>query len=334
MKIAILTLGCKTNQAESNTMAADLTARGFFTTCKLGAGETADLYIINTCAVTAMAEKKSRHMASTIVNNNPAAQIILVGCATQNNAEQFGMPNILRTFGTKKDDVVNYITQNFKPTGNKNATRHRTEHYLKIQDGCNNSCTFCIVSALRGPSTSRAIADIMTEVLSLPAKTPIAITGINLTQFPNLPELCRQIDGAGYPFRISSLYIDVIDGLFDTLATCKNFVPRFHLSLQSGSQNVLQSMGRRYGPTEIKNTVEHIRKLWPTAFISADIITGFPTETDTDHKQTVALLTELRLDHLHIFPYSPRPGTPAAEMKQIPSNIVSTRARELKNVVQ
>ena len=327
--ITILTLGCRVNQAESAELARGLARLGFSVTEKLCKGNHGGIYLINTCAITQMAERKSRHLLQTIMRGDPTARIIIMGCASENDAKQFKSPNILKVFGTDKGAVLDFVKSLKPPKGQKVHQRQTKSYYLKVQDGCNNQCAYCIVPRLRGRSRSRALDEILAEAKTAQADE-IMITGINLAQYDCLATLCVKINELGKPFRISSLYLEVLtDDFINTLKTCNNLIPSFHLSLQTCSDSVLKSMGRRYSVKDIKTAVARLRSVFADAVISADIIVGFPTETEEDFAQTKEVLQGLRLDHLHVFPYSPRPGTEAAKMQQIQSSTITRRAGEL-----
>ena len=294
------------------------------------------LYVINTCAVTSMAEAKSRNMVQKITRTNPSAKIILIGCAAQNNLAQFKSQNIIKSFGTSdKEMILQYLLNYEFPSEiiGEQLEKRTKSYFLKVQDGCDNRCSFCLVSTLRGKSISRPLDEIITEAQKV-TQPEIVITGINLTQFePGLDILCAEINKIGKPFRISSLYVDALAPKFiDKLGECENLVPNFHLSIQTCSDPVLRSMGRRYATHNVVDVLKNIRAKWGSTRVSADIIVGFPTETDADFAETKRVLKSLALDRLHVFPYSPRPGTPAAGMKQIQSSIITARAQELKNL--
>lgn len=348
--VVLLTLGCRSNTAETQELARQLQRYGIASTFEIDKDTPPGaVYVVNTCAVTATAERKSRHLISTIATRDHESKIIIMGCASENIPTQFTSPNIIKIFGNDKMQVAEFISQLVGATCSiPLAASSRKQYFLKVQDGCDNACSFCIVSSLRGPSTSRPVADILREVNSL-INTPqqLTITGINLSQYDSLGktliDLCEKIDTLNIPFRLSSLYIDAITGEFITrLSNLKNFLPHFHLSIQSASNNVLRSMGRRYSQADIRGAISLIRTTTYSGMshipsqdvrITADIIVGFPTETEVDFEETKVFLEKIQLDDLHIFPYSPRPGTRAAEMPQLKNSIVTKRAKILKSVI-
>ena len=364
--VTIITLGCRTNQAESDEIGRKLQKQGVEVAFGLQKNMQDNLvggfYIINTCAVTGVAERKSRYEVAKIVKNDPDARIIIIGCATQNDEAQFKSLNIIKVFGVDKEKVVEYIlglserenttsgvlydkrNTSDNAVGDKELqARGKTKQvFVKVQDGCNNFCTFCIVPHLRGRSRSRTVSEIVAEVkgLDLGEGRLVVITGINLGVYNGggaervgLIELCEAVDKIGVPFRLSSLYCDVVtDEFVERLKACQNFVPRFHLSLQSGSDKVLESMNRKYTVLQFEKSVGLLRRAWAGVEISADVIVGFPTEGQDDFEGTRRLLERLKLDDLHIFPYSPRKGTIASSWSQITQHVVVERARILKKL--
>ncbi|MCL2570517.1 MAG: MiaB/RimO family radical SAM methylthiotransferase [Firmicutes bacterium] len=334
--VRLITLGCRTNQAESDIIAKKLTKRGIAITD----GDNAELFIINTCAVTGAAERKSRHEASKVIRRNPSARVVLVGCATQNNVKQFAELNVMKTFGADKSGVVDYVATLIQPSNQPiQSKQSRTKQlFVKVQDGCNNFCSYCIVPYLRGRSVSVPIKQVIDEINSeTDAKKIIVLTGINLAQYEDngktILDVCHAVNNLNRPFHLSSLYIDAIGaGFISTLVHIKNFVPKFHLSIQTCSNSVLESMGRRYTKPDIQNAIELIRTNFKNPIISADIIVGFPTETEDNFNETHEFLKMIKLNHIHIFPYSPRTGTPAADMLQIKNSIITRRAKILSNL--
>jgi threonylcarbamoyladenosine tRNA methylthiotransferase MtaB len=343
MKICILTLGCKVNQYESAEIAHSLRACGCTVTERL---ERADLYIINTCAVTGYAEKKSRYEMSRILRRDPGARIVVCGCAAELNAAQFKSPNVIKVFGTDKTKVAEFIMAilNFPCSPNFSfaaidSTKVRNRAFIKVQDGCNNFCSYCIVPHLRGRSRSRSIADVTAEINALdPCVREVVLTGIDLSSFgpdagTDLAALCLAVDGCGRAFRLSSLEVRIVTPEFlNSLKACRNFCPSFHLSLQSGSAAVLHAMNRHYTPAEYMDRVSLIRAAFQDAQITTDIICGFPTETDADARATVEFVKKVRFLHAHIFPYSCRTATAAAKLPQLQPSVITDRARTLTRV--
>ena len=336
MKISVLTLGCKVNKYESDSIIRNLLDKGYDAFDKL---EFADVYVINTCAVTQEAEKKSRQMIARCKKFNKNAKILICGCASQNNFIQFKEKNVDFIGGVaKKIKVVDYIenlANNEKllcnediatlPTlyeDNMQAKQSRIRAYIKIQDGCNNFCSYCIIPYLRGRSRSRSVESIIKEVESLSDDIKeIVLTGINVTDFKidgqrGLLILLQKLDKFGKRLRLSSIEETLVDEEFvKGLKNLNNFCPHFHLSLQSGSEKVLKDMNRKYKPNDFENSVKLIRKYFPNAGITTDVIVGFPTETENLFEETKIFIEKIKFSALHIFQYSKREGTVASRLK-------------------
>jgi threonylcarbamoyladenosine tRNA methylthiotransferase MtaB len=297
-------LGCKVNQYESNQIAAKYKNDGYFIVTKFV--PDADIYIVNTCAVTAHAEKKSRNLAARV--RRTGREVIIMGCAksfVKCDCDK-AIPESPKALGSRSGatDVID----------NGCITRHplqpRKRAFIKVQDGCNNFCSYCIVPYLRGRSTSRPIPEVVEEMKA--ANKPTVITGIDLSSYgldigTNLAQLCIEIDKCGLPFELSSVEVRIITPEFlATLKNCKNFIPKFHLPLQSGSNKVLKDMNRKYTREQYLAAVEGIRKTFPDAILSTDVIIGYPTETPTDLAQTHEIITLAKFNKVHTFPYSDR----------------------------
>ena len=346
MKVCLLNLGCKVNQYEIDAILNSLSKK-YETTTEL---EFADIYIVNTCAVTSEAEKKSRQYMSKIkaVNNN--AKIIVCGCASQNNAEQFlEKDNVYMVLGTaRKGEILDLIDKEagnlvcdipLTYEDNMFSTNVRTRAYLKIQDGCNNFCSYCLIPYVRGRSRSRDLTSIVKEAEEL-SKTAneIVVTGINISDYKidgklALNEVMRALSTVKSRIRIGSLEVNVItDELLKTLSEMKNSCPQFHLSLQSGSDAVLKKMNRHYSRDEYLEKVELIRKYFVNPAITTDIIVGFPTETEDDFNDTIDLIKKAKFSQVHYFAYSSRTGTVASKFTQINGKIIKEREAKLKEV--
>lgn len=326
LKASIITLGCKVNEYESQSMYTQLKNAGYDVHEGL---VQADIYIINTCAVTNTGEKKSRQMFAKIEKLNPSAKIVVCGCAVQNNHERFlKNKNVIAIVGNNgKQDIVSYINNSNKiltPLSNKYdnmaiPTQTMTRQYVKIQDGCNNFCSYCIIPYLRGRSRSRDLDDIISEIRSTKANE-IILTGIDISDYRingelALKSLIREVDKLNIRFRLSSIECRILDDeLITVLKNCKNFCPHFHLSLQSACNQTLKRMNRKYSIEEFKSIVKKIRQNFPTCCISTDIIVGFKGETEQEFKNTYKNLKEIKFDFMHIFPYSVRSGTVASKL--------------------
>lgn len=346
MKIAVVTLGCKVNKYESDALVFELKKRGYETTDKL---EFADAYVVNSCAVTNEAEKKSRQMLERVRKLNPNAKIYVMGCASQNNPKKFvekGAQFVVGTANKQKilDDLENVGTHIYDfPKQYEDdlfSAQSLSRAYIKIQDGCNNFCTYCLIPYLRGRSRSRSLESIVDEVSKLPENVKeVVLVGIDVSDFQidgkkALGTLLKSLDGFGKRLRLSSMEDNLIsDEFLEILASLKNFCPHFHLSLQSGCDNVLKKMNRKYTAAQFEESVNKIRKYFPNAGITTDIIVGFPTETDEDFETTMKFVEKIKFSQLHIFPYSKRNGTAASKLyKDLSGNIKTQRLKRLEEL--
>ena len=346
MKISIITLGCKVNQYESGALKEELLKMGHDVSMHL---EPADLFVLNTCAVTGIAEKKSRTHIAKIAKISPNAKVIVCGCASQHNAEQFlKKPNVSLVLGiagkSKIPQILNAVGEMSAEIPNEYEnfafnTTSRTRAYLKIQDGCNNFCSYCLIPYLRGRSRSRDLNAIVDEASEL-AKTnkEIVLTGIDMSDYkidgkPALNQLFEALSDNPCRIRISSLECNVVDDkLLKTLKSMPNFCPHFHLSMQSGANRILKLMNRKYTKEQFVEKVELIRKYFPNCAITTDVIVGFPTETDEDFAETVETIKKCDFYEMHIFPYSKRDGTVASKMQMVDGNVVNQRVKFLGNI--
>ena len=346
MKVAVLTLGCKVNKYESDALIFELKSRGIDATDNL---EEADAYIINTCAVTNEAERKSRQMIERARKFNPNAEIYVMGCASQNRPVQFEDRNvkmIIGTAGKKKivDELSHSGTHLFElPTAYEDdlfSAQSLTRAFIKIQDGCDHFCSYCIIPYLRGRSRSRSLESIVSEVEKLPDDVKeIVLVGIDVSDFKidgkkGLGKLLQTLDKYGKRLRLSSMEDSLIDEEFlKVLSTLKNFCPHFHLSLQSGCDNVLKKMNRHYTTDEFAGSVALIRKYFPLAGITTDIIVGFPTETEEDFEETLKFVERVKFSQLHIFHYSKRDGTAASKLyKDLSGKVKNERVKRLEEL--
>lgn len=346
MKVSVLTLGCKVNKYESDALIFELKSRGIDATDNL---EEADAYIINTCAVTNEAERKSRQMIERARKFNPNAEIYVMGCASQNRPVQFEDRNvkmIIGTAGKKKivDELSHSGTHLFElPTAYEDdlfSAQSLTRAFIKIQDGCDHFCSYCIIPYLRGRSRSRSLESIVSEVEKLPDDVKeVVLVGIDVSDFKidgkkGLGKLLQTLDKYGKRLRLSSMEDSLIDEEFlKVLSTLKNFCPHFHLSLQSGCDNVLKKMNRHYTTDEFADSVALIRKYFPLAGITTDIIVGFPTETEEDFEETLKFVESVKFSQLHIFPYSKRDGTAASKLyKDLSGKVKNERVKRLEEL--
>jgi len=358
LKIAATTLGCKVNVYDTDAMLSAFRASGHLI---VGFSEIADVYIVNTCTVTNFGDKKSRQMLRNAKKTNPDAIVVAAGCYTQTSPEEIKKidgVNIL--IGTKErskiveivenyaknSDVENYISdimneQVFESLEVDNLSE-KTRAYIKIQEGCNNFCTYCIIPYARGPVRSRNIEDIVSEAkkLSSSGYKEVVLAGINvasygkdLNQDVSLLDVLEEVHKINEIKRIrfSSIEPTVITNEFiECLKTLPKICDHFHLSLQSGCDKTLQAMNRKYLSEDYRQAILKIRKIMPNASITTDIIVGFPGETEKDFLESYDFAKEMQLSKIHVFPYSPKKGTKAAEFKaQIPNHIKNERSKKM-----
>lgn len=340
MRIAVFTLGCKTNLYESGQIVSALCAAGHNAFHGL---ESADVFVLNTCAITAEAEKKSRQLVTRARKLNPNCRVVVVGCASEKNPAQFeGLANVTVVKGvhgkTKVVDEilgegvdVEQIPSAYEET--VTSTQEHTRAFVKIQDGCNNFCTYCIVPYLRGRSRSRRVADVVAEIKQANAAETV-ITGIDISQFgrdtgESLPMLFAALTNVPTRLRLGSLEAGVVTEELLQSLTHVNFCPHFHLSLQSGCDATLKRMNRKYDTATYFAAVELIRRVFPTAAITTDVIVGFCGETDEEFAQTLAFVQKVGFADVHVFPYSPRQGAVSAKWKDTDPVVKKHRAEVL-----
>ena len=356
MRVAFYTLGCKVNHYETAAMAELFTAAGHQV---VDFSEKADAYVVNTCTVTAVADQKSRQMLSRAHAQSPDALIVAVGCYSEVAKEKVaslpGVDLVLGTGGRK--DIVPLVEQALlgqkpDPAAVPPFSRRqfedlsavadsRTRATLKVQDGCVSFCTYCAIPFARGALRSRSLESCRRELLALVEKgyREIVLTGIELTEYgkdladkPTLRDLIRLSDECGVErLRLGSLDPRFADETFaHTCAESRSLCHQFHLSLQSGSNTVLQRMNRRYSAEEYLENADRLRAYMPDAAITTDVIAGFPGETEAEHTETAAFLRQVGFARIHVFPYSRRPGTKAAAMPgQLTRQEKARRAKEL-----
>lgn len=345
-KVSIITLGCKQNKYESDCMAGILKRNGYEVVEGL---EYADVYIINTCAVTAEAEKKSRQYIKKCITLNNDAKVIICGCASENNIEQFKCkPNIYSAFGTEgkqnilkylNNSIVNRETLETKYSSPNSPEKTTTREYIKIQDGCNNFCSYCLIPYLRGRSRSRDLDEIILEAKTIAERSrEIVLTGIDISSYkindkPALPLLMERLGSIGAIISLGSLEVSVItEQLLVVLKQMPNFSPHFHLSLQSGNDEILKLMNRHYTCQDFFDKIQLIRKYFPLANITTDVIVGFGGETEEQFESTKKFIIKCGFSFVHIFPYSKRLGTRAYNFPDIPSSIKKSRVDALEEV--
>ncbi len=345
MKAAVITLGCKVNDVESGSLIRGLEELGYEVTRDL---EEADLYIVNTCAVTGEAERKSRQTVSKALKLG--AKVIVCGCASEKNARAFadkGASVVAVTGAKSKGKILEIVRSGFANGGVQidggdkifeelpTPKRLKTRNFVKIQDGCNRFCTYCVIPYLRGRSRSRKLESAAEEVLSSTSYETV-LTGIDVSDYKDengrtLADLLLAVKDADTRIRLGSIEVGLITPAFlEAAKQVKNFAPHFHLSLQSGSNAVLKSMNRHYTREEYLEKCRMIYEAFPSASITTDIIVGFPTETEEDFLLSERIVEEAGFAHVHAFPYSPREGTNAYKRyKELPAAVKKERVERL-----
>ncbi len=330
------TLGCRLNQAEEESLRRRFLAAGFVLT----GAESADLGIINTCSVTALADKKSRQAIRRIRRKNKKMKLVVVGCGVE---ESRGLPEVDLFIPNEKKEKAFEITCGKKDVGAVWDSGGRTRALLKIQDGCGRACAYCVVPRLRGKERSRPAAEVLREAGALDGAgyRELVLTGVNVGRYGKglgvgLFKLLERIlaETGFFRIRLSSVNpVEVTDELIELWAAEPRLCRHFHLSLQSGSRAVLERMRRPYGPGEFLATVGKIREKLPEAAVTTDVIVGFPGETEAEFAETCDFVRKVGFSKLHVFCYSKRKGTEAAGMSgQVPESVKKDRARVLSGI--
>jgi len=353
-KVAFHTLGCKLNFAETSTIARSFPEDQYV---RVPAGSKADIYVINTCSVTDTADRKCRQAIKKFIHQAPEAVIAVVGCYAQLNPDEIAsIPGVDLVHGTnEKFDVAKYLKNFTKKDAPEIyscglkmpdaffpsfSAGDRTRSFLKVQDGCDYKCSYCTIPAARGKSRNQDIKSILEEAGKIARQgiKEIVITGVNIGDFgkttgDSFAALMRElikVDGIER-YRISSIEPNLLtDELIDLAAGSPRILPHFHIPLQSGSDRILGLMRRRYTRSLFADRVNAVRKKMPLAGIGADVIVGFPGESDADFEDTFSFLGRTGLSYLHVFNFSERPGTPAASMKEkVPFRVREERSKRL-----
>ena len=352
MRIAIYTLGCKVNQYETQAMEQELTARGHEL---VDFEQPADAYIINTCSVTAISDKKSRQMIRRARKLNPDAIVAACGCYVQTHTDEvleLGIDLVggtgqrmeflrqLLTAAEKKtrvlvDDALHRHEFEILPAGGQMS---RTRAMLKVEDGCRNFCTYCIIPFARGPVRSLPISEAVVQTGQLAAEgyQEVVITGIEISSWgqdldgeKSLMDLLEAVSAAAGEMRLRLGSLEprtITEDFCRRAAKLTNLCPHFHLSLQSGCDETLRRMNRRYDTERFSKSVTLLREFFPGVAITTDLITGFPGETEEEFQKTLDFIRRCEFAQIHVFPYSVRPGTRAAAMEQLPKSVKEERA--------
>jgi threonylcarbamoyladenosine tRNA methylthiotransferase MtaB len=357
--VAFHTLGCKLNFAETSTIARQLKDSGFK---KVEFDHAADIYVINTCSVTENADRECRTIVRRALTNNPSAFVAVIGCYAQLKPEEIasieGVDLVLGA--TEKFNIDKYLGRLNKRDQTEihscevdaadffvssYSFGDRTRAFLKVQDGCDYSCTYCTIPLARGASRSDSIENVVKHVEEISERgvKEIVLTGVNIGDFKTTHaafgsdeeksffDLIRTLDSHHSSierFRISSIEPNLLtDEIIEFVASSKKFVPHFHIPLQSGSDKILKLMRRRYLRNVYRNRIEKIKSLMPYCAIGVDVIVGFPGETEADFLETYNFINSLDVSYLHVFTYSERENTEAAKME----NVVPVNERKRRN---
>jgi len=362
-KVAFYTLGCKLNFSETSTIARSFSCEGFD---RVDFKDKADIYVINTCSVTENADKRFKTIVKQAQKANPEAFVMAIGCYAQLKPQELadvdGVDIVLGA--TEKFKITDYINDLSK---NDLGEIHcceieeanfyvgsysigdRTRAFLKVQDGCDYKCTYCTIPLARGISRSETLPNLIAYATEISAKgiKEIVLTGVNIGdygkgEFGNKNhehtffELCEALDQVPgiERLRISSIEPNLLKNeTIEFVAQSKSFVPHFHIPLQSGSDDILRSMRRRYGSELYTDRIARIRGVMPNACIGVDVIVGYPGETEEHFLTTYNFLAQLDISYLHVFTYSERDNTPAAYMNgAVPKNIRSKRSKMLRGL--
>ena len=345
MNVYLQSLGCRLNQSELESLARRFAVAGHVVVDDL---TLADVCVINTCAVTAEAERKSRHRARALARASPGARIAVVGCyATLAPRRCAGLPGVAWVISNdEKDRAVDVIASVPPPPAKEpgKAARFRTRAFIKVQDGCDNHCTYCIVRSLRGPGRSRPVADVVAEVKSLVEAgcQEAVLTGVNLGAYGRDLELSNGLTAlvtallahTDLPrLRLSSLEPWDLDGALFKLWESPRLCRQLHLPLQAGCDETLRRMGRRITVAEFAGLVEAARATAPDLAVTTDVIVGFPGEDEHTFRASYDFVAAMEFARLHVFPYSPRPGTPATRLLgQVGRDARDARARAMREL--
>jgi threonylcarbamoyladenosine tRNA methylthiotransferase MtaB len=354
--VAFYTLGCKVNQYDTQAMLEKFTQAGYEV---VPFDEKADVYVINTCTVTGVGDKKSLQMLRRVQRQNPNGEIVLAGCLAQRMGEELSSTGARLILGTQRraeivtllEDAVarncqivavdSLSTVPYEPLTIRAQEGH-TRAVLKIQEGCSRKCTYCIIPMVRGPVRSRPLDEISLEAkrLSEAGFVELVLTGIHLASYgKDFHDSITLLDAVRAVHEVPGIARIRLGSLEPTIAT-QNFVDamrelpkvctQFHLSLQSGSDSVLRRMARGYSAAQYEAAIGRLKEAFPNASFTTDILTGFPGETEEEFRETISACRRIGFSRMHVFPYSQRAGTPAAQMPdQLPRALKEQRARHL-----
>ena len=356
-RVAFYTLGCKLNYSETSTISRDFINRGFE---KVEYRDCADIYVINTCSVTENADKEARKLIRQAKRLNPESNIAVIGCYAQlkpeeiaaidgvdlviGSEEKFNLLDHLNELDQKEDNTIIHSNiehvHSFKPSY---SIGDRTRSYLKVQDGCDYTCSFCTIPLARGKSRSGNIQTTVktAQEVALKGVKEIVLTGVNIGDFgvgsdENLLQLLIELDNIEgvERFRISSIEPNLLNN--DIIAFCntsKKFVPHFHIPLQSGSNKILKGMRRRYDQTIYRKKINKILSSNSETCIGVDVMVGFPGESDEDFLETYNFINDIDISYLHVFTYSERPNTPAKKINEVISKKVRAERSKMLHIL-
>ncbi|MBP3540912.1 MAG: tRNA (N(6)-L-threonylcarbamoyladenosine(37)-C(2))-methylthiotransferase MtaB [Clostridia bacterium] len=356
--VSFTTLGCKVNQYDTQAMLELFEQHGY---SAVSGNVPADVYVVNTCTVTGSGDKKSMQLIRRCRRRNPQAELIVCGCLAQRMGAELLPTGARLILGNQyRGQVVELLEEAIRENVQKvavgdiqnvpyetltiHAHEGHTRAVMKIQEGCDNRCTYCIIPSVRGNIRSRTLEDIRreAEALAMAGFQELVLTGIHLTSYgrdlegrPSLADAMRAANVEGVSrIRLGSLEPRVANEAFVAAAReMPELCPQFHLALQSGSDQVLRRMKRGYNTTQFLEAVQRIRAAWPDAAFTTDVIVGFPGETEEEFQETIDFCRKVGFSRLHVFPFSPREGTPAAEMDgQLPEHVKSQRVNRLIQV--
>ncbi len=335
-KFKVATLGCRTNQYESEAYASQLRAMGY---TEAKEKEEADICIVNTCTVTASADSHSRHQIRLLANSNPQAKIVVTGCLAESLPAIDGVTHIVPN--ANKENLLQVVfPEEEMPEFKIDQFGGHTRAFVKIQDGCNSFCTYCIIPYVRGRSRSRKISDIIDEIKGLIASgyKEVVLTGINIGDFvgdnnEKLADLIRLVDKLDglERIRVSSIDPDEVDSaLIDAILGSQKTCHSMHIVLQSGSNVILKRMNRKYTKQIFLETIERLKQASPRFTFTTDVIVGFPGETESDFEETLDVMRTTQFAKVHMFPYSERKRTRAALFPgKVPHTVIAERKQQI-----
>ncbi|MDP7061273.1 MAG: tRNA (N(6)-L-threonylcarbamoyladenosine(37)-C(2))-methylthiotransferase MtaB [Candidatus Marinimicrobia bacterium] len=352
--VAFHTLGCKLNFAESASIGTNVESHGFR---RVDFSQQADVYVVNTCSVTDSADRKCKKVVRQVLRKSPKAFVAVIGCYAQlrpkeistipgvdlvlGAGEKFNLPAYLSDISKRESGEIHSCeietVDHFFPSY---STSERTRAFLKVQDGCDYTCSYCTIPMARGRSRSYGVEQTVAVARQLLDKEvrEIVLTGVNIGDFgagteETFIDLLTTLDRIGAErIRISSIEPNLLtDDIIDFLSGSNSFVPHFHMPLQSGSDKILKQMRRRYSSELYQSRVKKVKRVMPYSCIGVDVIVGFPGETDDDFEETVRQLNDADISYLHVFSYSERPETEAVKMKQkIAFDVRAERSKQLQ----